>query len=64
MGNAVPKNVKARASVLLAERPDNFSDDYGKNKEFIRTLSLPFSKPIINKIAGYITRKKGEEKKE
>lgn len=56
MGKAVPKNVKSRANLLLKEKPELFSADFGKNKKSIDSLSLPFSKTIRNLVAGFITR--------
>lgn len=63
MGNSVPKNIKARAGVLIQNFPEQVSTDYSKNKTFINSLGLPFSKSTKNRIAGYIVRKmKSKEK--
>ncbi|MCD6478668.1 MAG: 30S ribosomal protein S17e [Candidatus Diapherotrites archaeon] len=56
MGKAVPKIIKHRAKELLATYPDKFCKDFEKNKQFIRSLELPFTKLEINLMAGYISR--------
>lgn len=63
MGNSVPKNIKSRAGVLIQNFPNDVSNDYSKNKLFINSLGLPFSKSTKNRIAGFIVRKiKAKEK--
>ena len=57
LGNSVPKNIKSRAGVLIQNFPNDVSIDFGKNKLFISSLGLPFSKSTKNRIAGYIVRK-------
>ena len=57
MGKAVPKLVKQRSHTLLEEYPDRLSKDFEKNKEFLHSLNLPFSKVEINLMSGYIARK-------
>ena len=63
MGKAVPKNVKSRANILLEERPELFSENFEKNKESIKSLELPLTKKIRNRVTGFITRTKKQEKK-
>lgn len=60
MGKAVPKNIKQKVRELLLLFPEQFSRDYAQNKQFLKTLNLPFSKTTINLIVGFITRKKGD----
>ena len=57
MGKAVPRLIKQRASVLIQEYPEELSKDFRKNKEFIKSLELPFSKVELNLMSGFITRK-------
>lgn len=57
MGKAVPKGIKSKANLLVSKFADRFSPDFDKNKEFIKTLELPFSKKERNLMAGFITRK-------
>ena len=57
MGKAVPRLIKQRSHVLIKEYPGDFSKDFGKNKEFLKTLDLPFSKTELNLMSGYIARK-------
>lgn len=66
MGKAVPKAIKQKARVLLTESPDSYSDDFDKNKEEINKLEFPFfeaSKINRNLVAGFITRKKAQDRK-
>ncbi|MCD6247524.1 MAG: 30S ribosomal protein S17e [Candidatus Diapherotrites archaeon] len=56
MGKAVPKIIKHRAKCFLEKFPDKFSSDFEKNKQFLRSLNLPFSKLEINLMAGFIAR--------
>ncbi len=56
MGKAVPRIIKNRAKALLEAFPDKFSEDFEQNKQFIRSLQLPFSKLEINLMAAYIAR--------
>ena len=56
MGKAVPKSIKIRAETLLKKFPENFGSDFDKNKEFINSLDLPFSRFDRNMVAGFITR--------
>ena len=56
MGKAVPRGVKTKAHTLIQLYPDSFSKDFEKNKEFLNSLNLPFSKLTRNLIAGYISK--------
>lgn len=62
MGKAVPKLIKQRAQELIKAYPENLSKDFQKNKEFLKSLALPFSKTELNLMSGYIARKMGEGK--
>jgi len=64
VGNSVPKNIKARASVLIQNFPNDVSSDFEKNKLFISSLGLPFSKSTKNRISGFIVRKIKEKAKD
>ncbi len=57
MGKAVPRIIKQRSNELLRLYPESFSKDFEKNKEFLKSLKLPFSKTEINLMSGYISRK-------
>ena len=61
MGKAVPRLVKQRSNELLKEYPEELSKDFVKNKEFIHSMDLPYSKVELNLMAGFIARKKGEK---
>ncbi|HZX34077.1 MAG TPA: 30S ribosomal protein S17e [archaeon] len=56
MGKAVPQNIKSRANVLIQAFPENFSDNFEKNKDFINSLGMPLSKLQRNLVAGFIVR--------
>ncbi len=57
MGKAVPRIIKQRSNELLKAYPDNFSREFEKNKEFLKSLELPFSKTELNLMSGFISRK-------
>lgn len=54
-----PAYVKKTASVLLDRYSDAFNDDFDRNKDIVVELTNIESKEVRNRIAGYITRKKG-----
>jgi small subunit ribosomal protein S17e len=54
-----PKYVKQLGTILLEEYPQAFNTDFETNKESVETLTNVESKGVRNRIAGYITRKKG-----
>ena len=62
MGKAVPRNIKQRSHQLIEEYPDETTNDFEKNKAFLNSLNMPFSKKTRNLMAGFITREK--QKKE
>ncbi|MEK6821307.1 MAG: hypothetical protein AABY11_02830 [archaeon] len=56
MGKSVPKGIKSKARVLMAQQPETFGGEFEKNQEGIRSFRLPFSKWTTNVMAGFITR--------
>ncbi|SFG42224.1 SSU ribosomal protein S17E [Halopelagius inordinatus] len=54
-----PKYVKQLGNVLLEEYPQAFNTDFETNKDSVDKLTNVDSKGVRNRIAGYITRKKG-----
>jgi small subunit ribosomal protein S17e len=54
-----PAYVKKTATVLLERYSDAFNDDFDRNKDIVVELTNIESKEVRNRIAGYITRKKG-----
>lgn len=56
MGRIKQSALKRLANKLLAEYGKEFDTDFGKNKEMVQKFSIIGSKPIRNKIAGYISR--------
>jgi len=55
MGRIRQKYIKRSARLLLERYPDKFSGDYGQNRHVLESLASIESKPLKNKIAGYIT---------
>ena len=49
------KYIKRSARLLLERYPDKFSPDYRQNLRALEGLASIESKPLRNKIAGYIT---------
>ncbi|MBU0662012.1 MAG: 30S ribosomal protein S17e [Candidatus Diapherotrites archaeon] len=62
MGKAVPRGVKTRAEDLLEKFPEQFSNDFEKNKAFLDSLEFDLAKSTRNLIAGYIASIKNKEK--
>lgn len=54
MGRIKSTMVKKAAKQLVTNEDIKFSEDFGHNKKILQSL-LP-SKPIRNKVAGYISR--------
>jgi small subunit ribosomal protein S17e len=54
-----PKYVKQLGKLLLEKYPQAFNTDFETNKESVNKLTNVESKGVRNRIAGYITRKKG-----
>jgi ribosomal protein S17E len=56
MGKAVPRGIKSKAATLMKLYSDKFGVDFEKNKQFLNSLDLPFSKLTRNLLAGYISK--------
>jgi small subunit ribosomal protein S17e len=54
-----PKYVKQLGKLLLEKYPQAFNTDFETNKDSVSKLTNVESKGVRNRIAGYITRKKG-----
>ncbi|MWG36024.1 30S ribosomal protein S17e [Halomarina oriensis] len=54
-----PAYVKKTATTLLEEYGEAFGTDFDHNKEVVVELTNIDSKEVRNRVAGYITRKKG-----
>lgn len=54
MGRVKTRNVKRIAEELVKEYPDEFSEDFNKNKLKVAELTVVQSKSLRNKIAGHI----------
>lgn len=54
-----PDYVKKTGKILMERYPDAFSkEDFEHNKEAVEQLTNIESKPVRNRIAGYITHKR------
>ncbi|WP_411964161.1 30S ribosomal protein S17e [Haloferax sp. YSMS24] len=56
-----PKYVKQLGNILLERYPQAFNTDFETNKDSVSELTTVESKSVRNRIAGYITRKKGSQ---
>ncbi|KAB1187820.1 MULTISPECIES: 30S ribosomal protein S17e [Haloferax] len=56
-----PKYVKQLGNILLERYPQAFNTDFETNKDSVSQLTTVESKSVRNRIAGYITRKKGAQ---
>ncbi len=54
MGRVKTKNIKRASKKLLEVYPDEFSEDFEANKKKVSELTTAQSKPLRNKVAGYI----------
>jgi len=54
MGRIRQTYIKRAARRLIERYPDKFSTDYGQNRLALEGLASIESKPLRNKIAGYI----------
>jgi small subunit ribosomal protein S17e len=54
-----PAYVKKTGKLLLERYDDAFGTDFEHNKDVVTQLTNIESKPVRNRIAGYISRKKG-----
>ena len=64
MGRIRQKYIKRSARLLLERYPDKFTGDYEQNCNALEGLASIGSKPLKNKIAGYIAtllKQKSEE---
>jgi len=55
MGRIRQKYIKRSARLLLEKYPDKFTGDYEQNRNALDGVASIGSKPLKNKIAGYIT---------
>jgi small subunit ribosomal protein S17e len=64
MGRIRQKYIKRSARLLLEKYPDKFTGDYEQNRNALDGVATIGSKPLKNKIAGYIAtlmKQKSEE---
>ena len=57
MGRIKTKDIKKIGYEIL-ERRDDFTKDFASNKKIVKEMDFTNEKKTINKIAGFITRKK------
>ena len=63
MGRIKTKLIKSLTLALMGRHADQFTTDYGKNKELLKVKIDTDSKKLRNIIAGYVTRLKRAEAK-
>jgi small subunit ribosomal protein S17e len=56
MGRIKSTFVKTSAKKIYAKAPEEFSDDFAKNKPIVDKYAVVPSKKLKNTIVGYITR--------
>jgi small subunit ribosomal protein S17e len=56
MGRVKTKNIKRTGNQLLEQFPEEFTDDFAENKALVDKYTTAQSKPLRNKIAGYIVQ--------
>ncbi len=56
LGNVKPAFVKKIALELIEKFPEEFTDDFEKNKMLVERLTTISTKNLRNRVAGYITR--------
>ncbi|MFC7230987.1 30S ribosomal protein S17e [Saliphagus sp. GCM10025308] len=54
-----PAYIKKTGNILLEQYPEAFTTDFEQNKDSVTKLTNIESKGVRNRIAGYVTRKKG-----
>ena len=56
MGKILTKTLKNKALEVHAVFTDKFNDNFEDNKQFMRSLELPYSKKVQNVMSGFLTR--------
>jgi len=56
LGNVKPAYIKRLAIELIQKFPDQFTDDFEKNKILVEKLTTIGTKNMRNRVAGYISR--------
>ena len=63
LGYVKPAFVKRTALELIEKFPEEFTDDFEKNKMLVERLTTISTKNLRNRVAGYITRLMEDRKK-
>lgn len=64
MGRIKTRFVKANATKIYEKGKDEFTEDFGKNKEIVKKHAQIPSKRLRNTIVGYVTRLKKQSEGE
>lgn len=64
LGNVKPAYIKRLAMELIQKFPDQFTDDFEKNKLLVEKLTTIGTKNMRNRVAGYISRLMEDSKSE
>jgi len=63
LGNVKPAFIKRIAMELMQKFPEDFTEDFEKNKMLVERLTTIATKNVRNRVAGYITRVMEDRKK-
>lgn len=63
MGNIRTKDIKTASFKLMNAYPERFNTDFENNKQVVQELKITDKKIARNKVAGYITRVMGRQRK-
>jgi len=61
MGRIKTKFIKRKTKDLMKAQGENFSSDFGQNKNLTNKFTRIYSKKLRNVVAGYMTRMKKKE---
>ncbi len=64
MGNSMQKPLKTKSEYIMEDLNDKLTSSFENNKKVVKSLGLPLSKKVVNKISGYIVRVKKKEAQE
>lgn len=64
MGNSMQKPLKTKSEYMMEDLEGKLNKDFENNKKVVKSLGLPLSKKVVNKISGYVARVKKKESQE
>ncbi|TAJ44651.1 30S ribosomal protein S17e [Methanofollis fontis] len=57
-----PTYIKSLGEELMAKNAGRFTGDFTENKQVVAEVAIIDSKRVLNRVAGYITRKQNTKK--